>query len=120
MNTSDLWNSFSTRFLNNLTAKQLMENWFKDCGYPLVNVTVNYTTNTINVTQKAMSDQHSLTIWPIPLSYIVSSKINGTKHSWILTKELDIKLEENILNNTWVLFNSNQRGRYIISILFFL
>lgn len=114
-----------SHIFDNLTnVKEIMNAWTTQMGFPVVNVTRNYTTNEVKFTQNrftfvAPSQWRSLEIkydevkWWIPLSYTTANEtdFNDTKpRDWIRGTEMFTKDFENITNDDWLIVNIQGTG----------
>lgn len=139
-NQNDLWEHLTksarqSQTLDNLTnVKDIMDAWTTKMGFPVVNVSRNYSTNEIEFAQsrftfiapnqwKSLQIKYDEALWWIPLSYTTMNEANfdTTKpKDWIrgtakLTKEI-----ENINNDEWIIVNIQGTGKYTRKIYNFL
>lgn len=130
-NRNDLWHYLTesaqeSQTFDNLTnVKDIMNAWTTKMGFPVVNVSRNYTTNEVEFTQNrftfiAPSQWRSLEIkyddakWWIPLSYTTASEadFDSTKpKDWIRGTEKFTKDFENITNEEWLIVNIQGTGK---------
>ncbi|XP_072137417.1 leucyl-cystinyl aminopeptidase-like isoform X1 [Mobula birostris] len=122
----DFWNSMSKVGNVDLNVKELMETWTRQTGYPVVTVKLDTTANKIHLSQaRFLRTSHSLNssssyyshLWHIPLTYITSSCADYKQpkciKKWLLKNKTDtIDLKDP--NVTWVKFNVNRNGYYIV------
>lgn len=98
-----------------------MKSWVYEPGYPVVTLTRN--SASVVLTQErffldpAYSDD---TKWYIPITYITET--SSSKNSiWLMPdKPLVLSISDLKINNTWILFNNDQKGMYIIFIVYLL
>ncbi|XP_072372444.1 leucyl-cystinyl aminopeptidase [Scyliorhinus torazame] len=125
--TEDLWNSITKVKNVDLNVKEMMKTWTQQTGFPVVTVTLDTTANKIHlhqerflrisISQDPSSSPDSSYLWHIPLTYITSSCSNYSQpkciKTWLLKNKTDIiYLKEQ--NVTWVKFNMNMNGYYIV------
>ncbi|XP_067838984.1 leucyl-cystinyl aminopeptidase isoform X2 [Heptranchias perlo] len=123
----DLWNSIAKVKSVDLNMKEMMKTWTLQTGFPVVTVKLDTTANKIHLSQERFlrisisqdpsSSPDSSYLWHIPLTYITSSCSNYTQpkciKTWLLKNKTDtIDLKET--NVTWVKFNLNMSGYYIV------
>lgn len=123
----DLWNCMAKVGNVNLNVKEMMKTWTLQTGFPVVTVKLDTTANKIHLRQdrflriafpqNSSSSFHSY-LWHIPLTYITSSCSNYAQpkciKKWLLKNKTDtIDLKEP--NVTWVKFNMNMTGYYIVN-----
>uniref|UniRef100_UPI00398EAF21 leucyl-cystinyl aminopeptidase isoform X1 n=2 Tax=Pristiophorus japonicus TaxID=55135 RepID=UPI00398EAF21 len=123
----DLWNSIAKVKSIDLNMKEMMKTWTLQTGFPVVTVKLDTTANKIHLSQERFlrisilqdpsSSPDSSYLWHIPLTYITSSCSNYSQpkciKTWLLKNKTDtIDLKEP--NVTWVKFNLNMSGYYIV------
>ncbi|XP_059825431.1 leucyl-cystinyl aminopeptidase-like isoform X2 [Hypanus sabinus] len=123
----DFWNSISKVGNVDLNVKEIMETWTRQTGYPVVTVKLDTTASQIHLNQtRFLRTSHSLNsssssyyshLWHIPLTYITSSCTDYEQpkciKKWLLKNKTDtIDLKDP--NVTWVKFNINSSGYYIV------
>lgn len=101
-----------------------MRSWTRQSGFPLLNVTRDYKTGQIVLTQDRYFNNASLhgtsdSIWWIPYNFITSStsteKNNETIADYWLGKKTEIISQTKTLqwnSNDWIFFNKNATGYY--------
>lgn len=101
-----------------------MDAWTTKMGFPVVNVTRNYTTKQIEFAQsrftfiapnqwKSLEIKYDETLWWIPLSYTTSSESdfeNTKPKDWIRGTVKLSKEFENITNDDWIIVNIQGTG----------
>lgn len=101
-----------------------MDAWTTKMGFPVVNVTRNYTTKQIEFSQsrftfiapnqwKSLEIKYDETLWWIPLSYTTSNEAdfeNTKPKDWIRGTEKITKDFENITNDDWIIVNIQGTG----------
>lgn len=122
-----------THTFDNLTnVKEIMNAWTTKMGFPVVNVTRNYSTNNIEFAQsrftfiapsqwKSLQIKYDEALWWIPLSYTTATEadFNNTKpKNWIRGTEKFAKDFENITNDDWIIVNIQGTGNFILFIRF--
>ncbi|XP_041042586.1 leucyl-cystinyl aminopeptidase [Carcharodon carcharias] len=125
--TEDLWNSITKVKNVDLDVKEMMKTWTLQTGFPVVTVKLDTTANKIHLSQERFlrisisqdpsSSPDSSYLWHIPLTYITSNCSNYSQpkciKTWLLkNKTGTIHLKEP--NVTWVKFNMNMNGYYIV------
>lgn len=127
----DLWShlteqaQMSQTFDNLTNVKQIMDTWTTQMGFPVVMVTRNYSTQSIDFTQsrftfvpqsdwKTMEMTFEDAVWWIPISYTTSNELdfNDTKpDEWIRGVEKLSKPFEELPDTEWILVNVQSTGR---------
>lgn len=127
---NDLWEHLTksaqeSHTFDNLTnVKQIMDAWTTKMGFPVVNVTRNYTTKQIEFAQsrftfiapsqwKSLQIKYDEVLWWIPLSFTTSNEANfeNTKpKDWIRGTEKITKDFENITDDDWIIVNIQGTG----------
>lgn len=96
-------------------------------GFPVVNVTRNYTTNQIEFAQsrftfiapnqwKSLEIKYDEALWWIPLSYTTASEAdfeNTKVKDWIRGTAKFTKDFENITNDEWIVVNIQGTGEHV-------
>ncbi|XP_043565739.1 leucyl-cystinyl aminopeptidase-like isoform X1 [Chiloscyllium plagiosum] len=123
----DFWNSIAKVKNVDFNVKEMMKTWTLQTGFPVVTVKLDTTANKIHLSQEHFlrisisqdpsSSPNSSYLWHIPLTYMTSSCSNYGQpqciKTWFLKSKTDvIDLKEP--NVTWVKFNVNMSGYYII------
>ncbi|XP_067885842.1 leucyl-cystinyl aminopeptidase [Heterodontus francisci] len=123
----DLWNSIAKVKSVDLNVKEMMKTWTLQTGFPVVTVKLDTTANKIHLSQERFlrisiskdrsSSPDSSYLWHIPLTYITSSCSDYSQpkcvKTWLLKNRTDI-IDLKELNVTWVKFNLNMNGYYIV------
>lgn len=132
---NDLWEHLTktaqeSHIFDNLTnVKQIMDTWTTKMGFPVVNVTRNFTTKQIEFSQsrftfiapnqwKKLDIKYDEALWWIPLSYTTSSEIdfeNTKPKDWIRGTEKFSKEFENITEDDWIVVNIQGTGFYRVN-----
>lgn len=129
----DLWSHLTkcaheSQTFDNLTnVKQIMDGWTTKMGFPVVNVTRNYSTNKIEFTQSRFTfiapnqwkslqiEYEDETLWWIPLSYTTMSNANFSdtkpKH-WIRGMKTFSKDFDHMNEMDWIIVNIQGTGKY--------
>lgn len=129
----DLWAAFTAkahqynRINKDYDMKTIMDSWTLQTGFPLVKVTRDYETGTIEISQhrflenKTLSEQQTgkEQCWWVPLSYTTASKMDfetTTTKDWLECdesgKSKTLRLENLADKNEWILFNIQLSGVY--------
>ena len=109
-----------------------MDAWTTKMGFPVVNVTRNYTTKQIEFAQsrftfiapnqwKSLEIKYDEALWWIPLSYTTSNEANfeNTKpKDWIRGTQKITKDFENITDDDWIIVNIQGTGDWKTSSFF--
>lgn len=129
--SNDLWEHLTksaqdSHIFDNLTnVKEIMDAWTTKMGFPVVNVSRNYTTNQIEFTQnrftfiapaqwKSLQIKYNEALWWIPLSYTTAneSDFQSTKpKDWIRGTQKFTKDSVNISNDDWIIVNIQGTGK---------
>ena len=121
---TDLWKAFDEQMIednivlsNNTTLEDIMATWIHQMGYPCLQVTRDYQTNTVLVTQdQFLFDSQAQTPkspydyrWYIPLKFrsLSSSSSNTT---WFNQRQINLTTSEHLQPNEWLLANPNLFG----------
>lgn len=119
----------SHTFDNLTNVKQIMDAWTTKMGFPVVNVTRNYTTKQIEFAQsrftfiapnqwKSLDIKYDDSLWWIPLSYTTSNEAdfeNTKPKDWIRGTVKLAKEFENITDNEWIIVNIQGTGYYRVN-----
>lgn len=137
----DLWSHLtasahkSNTFDNLTNVKDIMDGWTTKMGFPVVNVTRNYETNTIEFAQSrftfiAPNQWKSLqieydedTLWWIPLSYTTLNQANFSDtqpKNWIRGIESFKTDFKQMTPSDWIIVNIQGTGKRKIFIIFYL
>ncbi|XP_073836599.1 aminopeptidase N-like [Musca autumnalis] len=136
----DLWQSFTEAFqksTNELkpptSIKTIMDSWTLQAGYPLLQVSRNYETGSLEISQKRfLTEALNITdteenevhkCWWVPLSYTTATELdfNSTIAKVWLECDLDsgnsknLTLENVVAPNDWILFNIQMVGVYRVT-----
>lgn len=102
-----------------------MNEWTTKMGFPVVNVTRDYTSNRIEFAQsrftfiapsqwKSLEIKYDQTLWWIPLSYTTSNEAdfeNTKPKDWIRGVEKFTKEFENLTADDWIIVNIQGTGK---------
>ncbi|XP_074096466.1 thyrotropin-releasing hormone-degrading ectoenzyme-like isoform X3 [Cotesia typhae] len=102
------------RLFATLNIQELMDPWLKQTGYPIINVTRNYETGDINITQYNAMKTNPDNLWMIPLTFTDSSKLkfdNTQPTHWLRPVRERFTLY-NTNKDDWVIFNIKLSGFY--------
>lgn len=119
--TDDLWQAlqetYNEKNNNNdkhLDIKKIMNPWINQTGYPIVNITRDYKTNLINITQNDYLNLNSKNTWTIPISIATSltKNFNSTEPTIWLNKSSGSFNIVGINNTDWIILNVQQTGYY--------
>lgn len=136
---NDLWEHLTksaqeSQTFDNLTnVKEIMNAWTTKMGFPVVNVSRNYSTNDIEFSQrrftfiapnqwKSLQIKYDESLWWIPLSYTTmkDADFDTTKpKDWIRGTAKFTKEFENITNDEWIIVNIQGTGKNALSIMEF-
>lgn len=104
--------------LEKINITEVIESWVNSEFYPIINVTRNYTSGQIKVSQLSAGTAFGLSEsdsskWWIPLSFAKSSDLNfnATLPSHWLKPSTDELIIEGIDAEEWVVFNIQQTGK---------
>ncbi|XP_050542648.1 aminopeptidase N-like isoform X2 [Daktulosphaira vitifoliae] len=130
---NDLWQSLTEEAQKSgvldytFTIKDIMDTWTLQPGFPVINVTRNYNSDSLIVSQSRFvlydpksyerNDKSSF-LWWIPLTYTTASKLDfsTTKPShWFKPQEFMMLTETGVSSKDWVLFNINETGFYRVN-----
>lgn len=128
---NDLWQYLtdearrSNIFDNSTSVKEIMDTWTLQAGFPIVNVTVNYDTQTIELSQKrfayadatkrAKTHEKDEPLWWVPISYTTAERLNfnDTKPVTWIRKTPTLKISDaDIAPEDWILVNIQQTGKW--------
>ncbi|XP_008551763.3 thyrotropin-releasing hormone-degrading ectoenzyme-like [Microplitis demolitor] len=118
----DLWNSlqhaYNNRFKNSpRNIKNIIDCWVQQPGYPIINITRNYDTGFLRITQKNVLKNFDNSTWIIPLNYAIKSNPKLPLQDslfWITDKETTVFLTE-LKSDDWIIFNVQQFGHYRVN-----
>ncbi|XP_048382847.2 leucyl-cystinyl aminopeptidase isoform X2 [Stegostoma tigrinum] len=123
----DLWNSIMKVKNVDFNVKEMLKTWTLQTGFPVVTIKLDKTGNKIHLSQERFlrmsisqdpsSSPNSSHLWHIPLTYMTSSCSNYGQpkciKTWLLKNKTDI-IDLKEPNVTWVKFNINMNGYYIV------
>ncbi|KAI5638672.1 peptidase family m1 domain-containing protein [Phthorimaea operculella] len=97
----------------------VMEPWITQAGHPLLDVNVNYETETVYLSQKRFysnSSYESNELYPIPITYTTgaSPDFNNLKPNFIMYNKTDYFKVSNLSQN-WVILNLQETGLYRVN-----
>ncbi|GLV42080.1 Suppressor of ER stress-induced death [Carabus blaptoides fortunei] len=121
----DLWETLTTQahkdgvLDKDITVKQIMDSWILQTGYPVINVTRNYTDNSAIITQERFllsKNSSDKTTWWIPISYTMGREFNfeNTKPRIWMKNESEIVLN-NLSSTDWIYVNVKHGGYYRVN-----
>ncbi|XP_075145643.1 aminopeptidase N-like [Haematobia irritans] len=127
----DLWAAFTEkahkykRIHDEYDMKTIMDSWTLQTGYPLVKVTRNYETGTIDITQhrylenNTISEEEAKKCWWVPLSYTTANELDfqtTTPKQWLecneMGKVVPLHLKNVAAADEWIIFNIQLSGVY--------
>ncbi|KAJ8921486.1 hypothetical protein NQ315_003104 [Exocentrus adspersus] len=117
----DLWTALQAVLETQLpapTLEDVMKNWIKESGFPLITVKSNGRNLTLTQERFLYSDSNSSTKWYVPISYTTSTDedkfTSTTPKAWLTpsTNETLIELPE---NSTWIILNNQQTGYFRVN-----
>ncbi|XP_037711087.1 aminopeptidase N [Drosophila subpulchrella] len=110
------------------TIKTIMDSWTLQTGYPVINVTRNYTARTAELTQERyllntnLSREHRDGCWWVPLSYTTQEEKdfnNTSPKAWMECNESGDSLPRTIKDlpgpDQWVIFNNQLSSPYKVN-----
>lgn len=116
--TDNLWQALQESYdekKNNqsLNIKEIMDPWIKQTGHPMLNITRNYETGFINVTQNDITNSESNNTWIIPLNFATSSqpRFNSTAPTHWINKSNENFPLNGIGKDDWIVANIQQTGK---------
>lgn len=101
-----------------MSVKEVMDTWTLQVGYPVVNVTRNYRSNSMLLTQnkflvRAADESEQNSLWWIPITYTIKNYL--LKKTWMRAeKEITIS-NLDLGTSDWLLLNVNQTGYYRVN-----
>ena len=129
----DLWLAFTekahrhNRLDRQYDMKTIMDSWTLQTGYPLIKVTRNYKTGSVEITQhrflenKTLAEQQTEAqpCWWVPLSYTTAKDMNFIKTTpqiWLecddAGKSKSLSLDNLAKEDEWLIFNIQLSGVY--------
>lgn len=114
----DAVNASDDEKLKMINVKEIMETWTNTEFYPIVNVTRNYETGLIKVTQIPavtffeLAEKNVTNKWWIPINFASHSNpdFNTTSPSHWLKPDMEYLDIEGVNSKDWVIFNIQQTG----------
>ncbi|XP_011304326.1 aminopeptidase N-like [Fopius arisanus] len=119
--TDNLWEALQESYneiqLPHLNIKEVMDPWLDQSGYPMLDVTRDYETGLITITQINAENFDSGNMWTIPITYATTSKpdFSVTQPNHFLR---DVKMSfipDEINSNDWIILNLQQTGYYRVN-----
>ncbi|XP_071648078.1 membrane alanyl aminopeptidase-like isoform X2 [Temnothorax longispinosus] len=96
----------------------IMDTWIVQNRYPVLNVTMNYETGEVAITQKCFHATEDINNkWWIPISYTVPDFSNTMLNNWLKPDET---LKVQINTRDWIIVNLQQTGEKIRRNFFFI
>lgn len=92
-----------------------MNSWSTQTGYPLVTVNRNYSTEIATINQTKMTEDTNVTsdiLWYVPIAYITKND-NNAKTIWLENTKQTILDLNNTANDTWILLNIDETGKFL-------
>lgn len=98
-----------------ISFKDFIDTWTAQYGYPIIQVNRNYTSGSVNLTQRKLDNDDSGTdaLWIVPISYATDEHSNLIRNTWLFTKESFIENVTRPGHGNWLLFNIEQTGKLI-------
>lgn len=97
------------------TIKDIMDSWITQSGFPIIQVTRNYRTQSVEIRQKhySYSDTNKLKnqTWYVPINFATENNPNFDKtvpDIWLKEPALNISIQAK--PEDWVVFNKQQTG----------
>lgn len=126
--SDDLWNALQSAYnekekegSNNLSIKEIMRAWVEQQGYPIVNVTRNYETGKVFITQEGNLQGHKSNRWWIPINFATKSNANFDVVSpthWLKPGDENIVID-GVDKDDWIIVNIQQSGTNRLWLMFF-
>ncbi|XP_025073060.1 aminopeptidase N-like [Pogonomyrmex barbatus] len=105
---------------NNYKIKEVMDTWIKQKTYPLVNVTRNYTTGEVIISQRSSYNLEETDVdsikWWIPVTFATQTNpdfSNTSPRYWLKPQDQNISFQ--IDTNDWIIVNLQQTGYYRVN-----
>ncbi|KYQ58025.1 Aminopeptidase N [Trachymyrmex zeteki] len=117
----DLWSAMQTALdgsdvpHEHYKIKEVMDTWMNQKSYPEVNVTKNYTTGEIIISQKCVYGQEINDKWWIPITFATQSNpdfSNTVPRYWLRPNQNVTFITD---PNDWIIVNIQQTGYYRVS-----
>ncbi|XP_043485218.1 aminopeptidase N-like [Leptopilina heterotoma] len=104
---------------NNFEIKEVMMSYISQVGYPLINISRNYTTGSITLTQECpiCSRNKPQSKFFIPINFVTSSSLNFSSTfatHWLRPKDKELVIE-GIHPEDWVIFNIKNSAYYRVN-----
>ncbi|XP_063992148.1 uncharacterized protein LOC135170322 [Diachasmimorpha longicaudata] len=120
--TNDLWRSLQEsynelRVSPHLNIKTLMNPWLEQTGYPLLNVTRDYETGFVSITQSDAVHPESGNLWTIPINYATTSRpdFSSTRPTHFMRRANHSLILDRINRNDGIILNIQQTGFYRVN-----
>ncbi|KAF5270570.1 hypothetical protein FQR65_LT05468 [Abscondita terminalis] len=121
---ADLYNSVqktvekegANNLLGNMTFGEILETWDTFDGYPVVNVTRDYVTGEVVLTQVSFKpNAYESNVWKIPINYVKSTgnlSFEDTKADfWMTEKSMTVQMDK----DGWLVLNKKHSGYYRVN-----
>jgi aminopeptidase N len=105
--------------LVNINIKKIMRTWTNSELYPIINITRNYTTGSIKITQIpatilfGLTEKNLTSKWYIPINYatLTNPNFNTTFPSHWLKPDTERLVINGVDPNDWIIFNIQQTSK---------
>lgn len=90
-----------------------MEPWINQRGFPILNVTRDYNTGLVTITQSNVLANRKNITWSIPINYATQSNPDFSSTvpvTWIKQNKKSITLS-GVNPDDWIILNVQQRGK---------
>ncbi|XP_044005748.1 membrane alanyl aminopeptidase-like [Aphidius gifuensis] len=119
-------NFTNTHVLDDINIGQVIETYATQPGFPMVTVTRNYLTNSIEITQQRFYQNANLTIdkfnnskWWIPLNFATNSTNNMNMSNfgslWLKPSDKVINTSINVNSSEWIICDIDKAGYYRVN-----
>ncbi|XP_051168547.1 aminopeptidase Q-like [Leptopilina boulardi] len=104
---------------NNFEIKKVMESYISQIGYPVINMSRNYTSGTITLSQECIicpENETESKFW-IPINFAKSSSLNFSStiaNYWLSPEEKELIIE-GISPDDWIIFNIQNSAYYRVN-----
>ncbi|KAL6260350.1 hypothetical protein P5V15_007881 [Pogonomyrmex californicus] len=104
---------------DNYKIKEVMDTWIKQKSYPLLNVTRNYTTGEVIISQRPNHNLTDIDInikWWVPVTFATQTNPNFSNtlpRYWLRPQDQNISFQ--IDTNDWIIVNLQQTGYYRVN-----